>query len=743
MSDTSRLSIQRIRKLMDRVRRDGPIRALSDAAEGRKADLHRAAAHAYLESIRNDHTFAEPLHPDMRPDQERRFWRQRLGPRGYNLLSHFSSRHQPHLMVSTHERESLTDRWLSGYPEQARACRLAADRFCEGDFRALVPDCPVFGDEIPWRGFFHKPGEWPLKAAVDYPDFDSNPNLDEDPRPLWELNRFQHTAILGGAYWAKKDERYAVTFRRHVESWLDQNPYGRGPHWLHAQEAALRAISFTWGWVFFAQSRSLDDVFRLRLLEAIHLHARFVARTLSDGPVTHNHLVTEACALTLLAEAFPEFRGAGYWRRTGRELVQRELVRQVDREGIHAELAPGYHLFVLESFLQLAAFWRANHTPLTPEFEKRLIAMAAASRSLLKNDGSLWRIGDIDDARALRLPGAISNDRRGPLALAAALFNRPDLEPDGNETPEVWPLWLAASTEMAKPAAPKSRVRPAARFRVYHFAGLVELSHGDTQLLFRAGAKEPNRHVAPNHQHADLLNIQLAYKGFTLFDDPGVFHYNPSMTDRSADRATAIHGAPQVDGHDAFEIDKQRFGVGPIPPVTLVTAWFDGFLSHMAAQYEPPAGGLLRRDILVRPDRFVAIIDRYHPGDARDHRLSAGLITGLDLTGKGQNWYIVDPAQNQPIAGLIALYPHKAPFRHMNGDAVSLAPRYGQRSPAQRLSWNVSAYGELNLATLICLDQSDSTTTHAFRPRPNGFELQVGSLDITVNEASMTWRHLT
>jgi hypothetical protein len=64
-----------------------------------------------------------------------------------------------------------------------------------------------------------------------------------DVRVLWELNRLGHFLTLADAYSLTDDERYAAEFFAQLQSWIEQNPYGRGPNWTCAMEVALRAMN--------------------------------------------------------------------------------------------------------------------------------------------------------------------------------------------------------------------------------------------------------------------------------------------------------------------------------------------------------------------------------------------------------------------------------------------------------------------------------------------------------------------
>ena len=64
-----------------------------------------------------------------------------------------------------------------------------------------------------------------------------------DKKIIWELNRHQHFFTLGVAYWLTDDERFAETFARHLESWMDAQS-ARNRNQLVQQSGSCSAVDF-------------------------------------------------------------------------------------------------------------------------------------------------------------------------------------------------------------------------------------------------------------------------------------------------------------------------------------------------------------------------------------------------------------------------------------------------------------------------------------------------------------------
>src|SRR5262249_9546203 len=144
---------------------------------------------------------------------------------------------------------------------------------------------------------------WPLRywRSLDVYDLDRP----SDVKVPWELSRCQHFPLLGQAYWLSGDERFAREFVAQVESWIEDNPFAHGVNWACAMDVALRAISWIWGFHFFAASEACRDRnFRTRFLRGLWLQGEFLAGHVEMGDVNGNHYLTDGVGLVFLGAFF-------------------------------------------------------------------------------------------------------------------------------------------------------------------------------------------------------------------------------------------------------------------------------------------------------------------------------------------------------------------------------------------------------------------------------------------------------
>ena len=131
-----------------------------------------------------------------------------------------------------------------------------ADRVAEGRFDLLGYHDLALGSPPDW----HTDAVHARRAPGGF--WDAIPYLDPssgDHKIIWELNRHQHFAILGTAYWLTGERRYRDVFVVHLEDWLRANPPLDGINWSSMLELAFRCLSWAWAVEFFSAGASGDD----------------------------------------------------------------------------------------------------------------------------------------------------------------------------------------------------------------------------------------------------------------------------------------------------------------------------------------------------------------------------------------------------------------------------------------------------------------------------------------------------
>ncbi|MDH3686971.1 MAG: heparinase II/III family protein, partial [Myxococcales bacterium] len=503
-----------------------------------------------------------------------------------------------------------------------------------------------------------------------------------DVRLAWEVGRCTHLVRLAQAGWLSGERRYAEAALAGLHDFTAENPPGRGIAWLHAQEVALRAIAWVWVMRLAIPVVDVDGETLALWLSQLQRHCEFVEAFLTDGPVTHNHLVSEASGLFLVGGAVPELRGAKGWRRRGAQLLWREVEKQIGEDGVSAEGSSHYHAFVLDSLIAAFLLARAIGEPVPDEVRERVAAMADFVKWWIRSDGTLPAIGDSDAGRAWRL-GVQPLDRRDLLAAAAVALERPEWGAVSGDAPGAF--WLTGGRLVPGAGSPGS---PGGA-RAYRSAGLViaRTDHGDEAEIFhmRAGPPRFRPDVLTSHFHADALAVGLRVGKDDVLIDPGTYLYSEGEGWRARFRHTSSHCCVTVDGADQADVSSHRFGITGL--LSSGPLGFDGNSEQATIQAVHPAEGA------VRVSRRVAWMQ------------GGTLVLCDDVLGSGEHevdvWFQVPASEGEPSgprvemrleSGRVVEIDALLGARRIRLDRACTppgagwrAPRYGSREPATRV----------------------------------------------------------
>lgn len=381
-----------------------------------------------------------------------------------------------------------------------------------------------FGKPIQWTRDPLSSYVWPLDYHRDIKLLRSDGS---DVRVLWELNRLGHFLTLANAYSLTKDERYATEFWAQLKSWIDQNPYGRGPNWNCAMEVALRAINLLAAFETFRHSPNLDTASLRSFLQLQQQNANYIERNLEFSYLTtSNHYLSDVIGLTWLGLMLPELADSETWCEFFGEEMLQEMEKQVLPDGADFEASTGYHRFVTELFLY--TFWlsRSNGAKIEEKYWTKLKQMLLYTRAYLRPDGLAPLIGDTDSGQVLPFVRRRADDHAYLLEIGAVVFDNPT---------------LAETKHVSSQAFPQ--------------AGTYIMRDGDLYLCFNANGAGINGRGS--HGHNDALSIEVSAGGRAFIVDPGTYVYSADLAKRHEFRSTAYHSTVKIDGREQNTIDIQ------------------------------------------------------------------------------------------------------------------------------------------------------------------------------------------
>jgi heparan-sulfate lyase len=217
-----------------------------------------------------------------------------------------------------------------------------------------------YGKDINWQ-------HWPIK----------------DNEIRWQLHRTYWWQPMGLAYWSSGDEKYAKEWIFQFRDWVKKNPKGLSKEndrfaW-RPLEVSTRIQDQTGTFNMFVNSPNFTPDFLLEFLNIYNQQADHILNNYSDKG---NHLLFEAQRIIYAGCFFPELKAADSWRKSGIEILNTEIKKQIYPDGLHFELSPNYHVATINIFLK--ALHMTQLTGMSNEFpesykktvEEMIIALA-------------------------------------------------------------------------------------------------------------------------------------------------------------------------------------------------------------------------------------------------------------------------------------------------------------------------------------------------------------------------------
>jgi hypothetical protein len=381
------------------------------------------------------------------------------------------------------------------------------------DFSIGLNPCPLVAppSELEWRRDPRSNYLWPL----DYHrDLKLQRTDGSDIRIVWELNRLGHLLQVTDAN----------QFLHQLQTWHDQNPYGRGPNWSCAMEVALRAINILVAFENFRQSPDLHPDSLHFILRLLQQHGTYIQNNLEFSHIaTSNHYLSDVAGLLWLGVMLPELRDAASWREFGLTELLREMDKQIQADGSDYEASTGYHRFVTELLLYSFILCRGHKIEIEQKYWRKLHQMLIYVKAYLRPDGFAPLIGDTDGGQVLPFQQHRADDHAYVLDVGAELFNDPSLK------------------------------FPEQSSKVFPDAGIYIMRSDDCYLCFNATGAGINGRGS--HGHNDALSIEISARGRAFIVDPGTYVYTGDLKMRHAFRSTAYHSTVKIDAHEQNTTD--------------------------------------------------------------------------------------------------------------------------------------------------------------------------------------------
>ena len=474
---------------------------------------------------------------------------------------HLTARTSPAWIWSRHDRSKITHLYNAQFGGLATFTN-EADKVLARDFN-LLGVRKQLGHKVEW---LQGPIEW-----------------------THVLSRFGYWEDLGRAYWGTDKSIYARDFVDLMEDWVGSNPVlfkisndrGQNGSVWRTLEAGIRGQSWFDAMEFFMDAPEFDAEAKYRMTKSLVEHASYLAgwTTAFRGG---NWQVCEASGLATIGIMLPEFKAASGWRKRGLDLLVEHMQRDVEADGSHWELTPGYHSWVMKEFLHVALLCQKNHIEI-PGLLARHEKMFEVLEKLCRPNRTYPPVGDA---------GTGIHSVEDSLGLGALLYPRPDFRFLATSNCIADWVWLFGP-DVCERYAPLASCRPDFTSVLLPDANYAVMRSGwgpqDKYLLFDCA---PWR---GGHSHQDRLQVTV-FAGRDLIVDSGMCSYDEPVSHQL--RQSSAHNVVMIDGQEQLAANPK------------LLAWQTDRQADFASGQVEAGGFVHQRSVLFVKPSYWVVVDR-------------------------------------------------------------------------------------------------------------------------------------
>lgn len=509
-----------------------------------------------------------------------------------------------------------------------------------------------------------------------------------DIKAIWEASRFGFVYALVRAYWRTGDAGYPEIFWQLVEDWRLHNPPQQGANWKCGQETSFRVMAWLFGLYGFLESEATTAE-RISLLAAMIATSgeRIEANLGYALSQRNNHGISEGMGLWTIGALFPEFEKAKRWEERGRRTLESQGRQLIYDDGAFSQHSLNYQRLMLHDYLWALRLGDIIGQPFSDGLRERVVRSGAFLRSLqLGEQGEAPRYGQNDGALILPLSNCDYQDFRPVIQAIHYLSNGRRLYPDGPWDEDL--LWLFGERALAAPQEASAQEELQATDGGYYTWLTAE-----SAAFVRCGAF---RH---RPSQADLLHVDIWWRGQNVAIDPGTYSYNAPEPWNNPLAETRYHNTVTVDGADQME-RVSRF---------IWLPWAKGQVHHRLrsarghlAYWEGEHDGYLRLKPSARYRRAVIglgaahwlVLDSLDSQAEHDYRLH-WLLADYPFDWKEKEQVLVLTLPEGPYTAQVGIMNGIVRTSVVRADPASprgwYAPYYQDRQPAVSLEASTSA----------------------------------------------------
>ena len=554
-----------------------------------------------------------------------------------------------------------------------------------------------------------------------------------DIKFIWEPSRFAWAYTLARAYAATGDEKYAEKLWTLFESWLEANQPNVGLNYACGQECAIRLMAMCFALYAIYQASSSTVERKIRLVTAVAVHADRIEKNIDFAISTRtNHSLTEAAGLYTVGTLFPEFERSDYWLKLGKKVLTNEGLKQIYLDGSYIQHSMNYHRLMLQVFLWVLQLAQLNGD----SFDEAVVSRVKKAADFLYQmqdefSGRVPNYGANDGALIIPLNGCDYLDYRPVLQAVNYLFNESRLYESGPWDEDL--VWFFGQQALA---APCNRVERSSR--AYEAGGYYTLRSNESWAMMRCHS------YRDRPAHADMLHLDLWWKGLNILRDSGSYMYNCQQPWQDYFRSTSAHSTIVIAGTSQMQkLSRFTWLDWTKAKLAMYKSFNGGAVKIMQGEhygFQKSYNVIHRRAVLSSSDGFWLIVDDilgegiYEVGvhwqlgdvDYQTHGNTVILRTAsgpvclifLDSFGSGKcecfkgndklaGWQSLYYGRREPALVFICLGTAELPARFITLVSLGDTIKNATLDDAGRLSWFSEVSGQEHIVALNPIANSD------------------------------------
>lgn len=487
-----------------------------------------------------------------------RIWRLLLQERTRNAQS-LSQSAPKSLFFNAEDHSKISILLKDSLPAETIAQQ--ADEALHHRFAFFTETPREHGERINWHKDYASGRVWDADKPSHTLDFLTSHN-GSDVKYAWELSRCHWFTWLGMAHLQDPpNKRYAQAFQEDVRSWINDNPVGMGINWAMPMEVAIRSTNWILAHSFFHNEEIIQRDFWQEFTHSLWQHGKFLSYNLEYVRHNANHFISNAMGLVILGAFFRHKRQGRRWLAMGKRFLEKEILLQFTKDGVHFEKSTSYHRFVTEMLTLASIAAERADSSFSHQYHQRLTAALGYMASYMRPDGSAPMIGDTDNGRVLRcLAHEDFNNHLSTLLLGAAHCKNSNLTSAFASIPSSYNIEkhiLLHSAQQSHHTNPSTSIpsttKPSSFTSETYFiqSGYIIHKTEDTHLFIDVGDYGMNGWGG--HGHNDCLSFEFWLQGHTIFTDSGTGCYTSNIALRNQLRSTKAHNTVMVGRREQVE----------------------------------------------------------------------------------------------------------------------------------------------------------------------------------------------